>query len=321
MKTHLTLIALFFSPVLLFSQSLKIEVPIYDITLNKGFDIADVYMQDGVPYMYCYDTQTGLFGVWNMSDSENPITQGNISSGWDMLKMHCSKSSTTLLKARKGKNEVETILSGCTFANPLKQTNIYEKNYSGSWSFMNTFSFNKEQFLFLYSNSSGSQNIKQLSTIAPDSIRNVRSINYEKGIDFFDIVSTSTHHYLLLRSSAKKRISILKYNLDGSKSEVSWIPDHDRLVNRKMNYELATKWSHTKLFRYNNAVYVFLYEKSSGAIKVFAVDESLTSLSCIFNTIWSSDWTNFNFVYIDDIPYLFHQKESNGLARLSRIVL
>lgn len=322
MKQCILFLALYTYATMGFSQRLKIEVPVYDITLNKGFDIADVFLQNGAPYMYCYDTQTGMFGVWNMSDGNNPITHGNVKPAWDMLKMYSSKSSFALIKAKNEKSGVKSILSKSTLMNELLQSkNVHEYNYSGSWSFLNSYNYNKNQFLFLYSHNSGAQQIFQLGANIDSSVV-VWDKSIEKGIDFFDIVSTSTHHYILIRSLADKKISLLRYNLDGTDNKLSWIPDHNNLTkNRRLSFEVTTNWSHSKLFYYNDAIYVFLYQKSSGAIKVFAVDERVRSLTCVFNTSWSADWSNFSFIYIDGNPYIFHQKESNGLARLSRIVI
>lgn len=297
-----------------FAQLAGFETPKVNLTLNKGFDIAYAYVIGNEPHMFCYDTHTGKAAFWRMSYGNKPLASLSIGNSWNFFcTIRTSQGSPLYLLANSQTGDVKTTLNILDIASK-NQVSINNTFDNTQWSTTSVVHLNLEPYLFRYIGTTGEVLLNRIhpQTALIDDTPTSHTI--EPQWDHIEFAQSQECIYVLKHSTAKKSIVMecVKHNTASSNPLEATL---------RLTYETTTEWTSSTIFTFKEMAYLLLYSAMSGEIMLLQANEDMTQLVTLYKTTWSTGWTNFNVIYLNSWPYLFHHKESNGLARLSRIVL
>ncbi|MFO7864368.1 MAG: hypothetical protein R6U85_10235 [Salinivirgaceae bacterium] len=84
----------------------------------------------------------------------------------------------------------------------------------------------------------------------------------------------------------------------------------------KVNVNLTSGYTFSTTFMLNGNKFLFSHNSNSGATSIWNLDKGG---SPVYTKTWSKGWTNINVYEFRGKTYFFHQKERDGLARISEL--
>ena len=302
-----------------FAQPVGFDIPTINLNLNKGFDITYSYVLRDVPHMFCYDSHTGKAAFWNMAKGERPIVSLSLDKNWEhfsVIQGNNNRMLYILANSYEGKlkitNDILQIAS--------KDTSILSNGFSNNqWSLTEIVTFGATPYLFRYSRTTGEGWLNEIDPELGQIAKETVKYRLESGWSSISFTQTAGGIYVLKRSRFKETIAVELISTDKYPNN---IPNSKLFeTNKQLRYEDAQAWTDAVFFANDKQRYLFLYNSVNGHINLLQLCESLSGYTKSYATTWSTGWSNFNVIEIEGKPYLFHHKEANGLARISRIIL
>ena len=320
MRILITLLLIYNLHYLGFGQTVGFDNPNINLNLNKGFDIAYSYVVDNKPHLFCYDTHTGKAAFWNMNQSDKPIVSLSIGTNWDFFTVvNGSHNDQLYLLADSKGGKIKISKDILEIANN-NQSDFDSGLENEQWSSTQMITIKNTNYLFRYSNVTRTTILNRI-----DSNTNqidIKSQKYElaPNWDSFGITNTDKELYMLKHSKFQKQIVVERIQFQ--KFSDNELPGANLFENNKqLEYDTKNSWTESRIFLANKKLYLLLYSATSGDIQLLLIDDSMTHINSIYKTNWSKGWSNFNVIFLENVPYLFHHKEANGLARISKIIL
>lgn len=314
MRKIFTLLTIGLMSLLGSAQEVEFDNPYINLTLNKGFDIACSYVADNKPQMFCYDSHTGKAAFWDMPHGQKPLVSLSIGKNWNFFRTIRGNSNELLyLLADKQNSKVkvcDNILSiASNGANQSMNTSLEQ------WTYLNVFVADSSPYIFRYTKDSGNTSIHSLSKENSIDKESLSQHQLKTIWDNFSFAQNKNFLYILKQSETEQKINI-------EQIEVSKIINRNSNVfgnGKSTTLSSNSEWTKSILFTSNSSTYILLYNSQNGKIELLQIDDNTLQITSKYKATWSTGWTNFNVIFLDKKPYLFHHKESNGLARLSRI--
>lgn len=93
------------------------------------------------------------------------------------------------------------------------------------------------------------------------------------------------------------------------------LPGEIELV-KEVDVNLGKGYTHSQVFVLNEEKFLFSHNSNTGQTDIWNLEKGG---SPIYSKKWSSGWTNINFHEFKGKVYFFHQKSSEGTARINRL--
>lgn len=317
LKTLQVFIYLFLFPLTLlsFSQRGNVDIPIAEITVSKGFDFAHCFVSNNVPYLFCYDSHTGKAALWNMFGENTPIQTMTLGTNWNVFEFVNHEHNFDMLSLS---SDGRVRLTKDILSKRISNAHSFEEGFPDKWSLSKLLPHNDSLYLLRYSNETGTILINTLQNSGSFSLQKTSAVQIESGWDNLQLAENIDNFIVLKHCKKTNRIVVERASKHGQMTANN-IFKHIFGTTDCTELKPATIWTNASLVLSNQKVMLFLYSNSNGEVQILMHNDTEKSFTDIYKTRWSKGWSNFEVIYLNDVPHLFHYKESAGLARISRI--
>lgn len=316
-KTLQVLIYLFLIPLSLLSsiQRGNVDIPIAEITVSKGFDYAHCFVSGGNPFLFCYDSHTGKAALWNMFGENTPIQTIALGTNWNVFEFVNHENNCDLITLSNGGR---VRLTKNILSKSISIAHSFEEDFSDRWSLSKLFPHIDSLYLLSYSKETGTILINTLHHSESFSLRKTNVVQIEPDWDNLQLVENNNNFIVLKQCKKNNRIVVERASKNGQMISENLF---NNIFQGADIFELkpTANWTNANLVLANQKVMLFLYCSSNGEVQILLQNDSEKSFTDIYKTKWSKGWSQFEVIYLNGDPHLFHYKESTGLARISKI--